>query len=86
MRTTLEIPDALFRQARMTAVEQGTTLKAVVREALEAAFRRTGEASTGRRVTEPQVRVPAHAPVLRMSPSDLAGAEADEEAGRARTR
>jgi hypothetical protein len=35
MRTTLEIQDALFRKAKMKAVEQGVTLKALVERALE---------------------------------------------------
>jgi hypothetical protein len=34
VKTTLEIPDALFRRAKSTAAEQGQTLKELVTEAL----------------------------------------------------
>ena len=36
MKTTLEIPDALFRKAKACAATHGQTLKAFVNEALEA--------------------------------------------------
>ena len=35
MRTTLEIPDALFRRAKARAAERGQTLKELVTEALQ---------------------------------------------------
>jgi hypothetical protein len=35
MRTTIEIADALFRQAKLKAVEEGVTLKMLVERALE---------------------------------------------------
>jgi predicted DNA binding CopG/RHH family protein len=35
MKTTLEIPDALFRKAKSAAAEQGIPLRALVSEALE---------------------------------------------------
>lgn len=35
MKTTLEIPDSLFRRAKSTAAERGQTLKALVTEALQ---------------------------------------------------
>jgi hypothetical protein len=34
MKTTLEIPDALFRKAKATAAQQGRTMKEYVTEAL----------------------------------------------------
>jgi hypothetical protein len=34
MKTTLEIPDALFRQAKSAAAQQGIPLRALVSEAL----------------------------------------------------
>ena len=42
MKTTLEIPDALFRKAKSRAAEHGQTLKAFVTEAIET--RLAGEA------------------------------------------
>ena len=35
MKTTLEIPDPLFRRAKATAAERGQSLKALVTEALQ---------------------------------------------------
>lgn len=35
MKTTLEIPDALFRRAKARAAERGQTLKELVSEALQ---------------------------------------------------
>ena len=35
MKTTIEIPDPLFRQAKSRAAERGQTLKAFVTEALQ---------------------------------------------------
>jgi hypothetical protein len=40
MKTTLEIPDALFRQARSAAAQQGIPLRALVSEALAEKLRR----------------------------------------------
>jgi hypothetical protein len=44
MKTTLEIPDALFRQAKSAAAEQGIPLRALVSEALAEKLRVRGEA------------------------------------------
>lgn len=35
MKTTLEIPDALFKRVKLSAVSSGTTLKRYIAEALE---------------------------------------------------
>jgi len=40
MKTTLEIPDALFRQAKSAAAQQGIPLRALVSEALAEKLRR----------------------------------------------
>lgn len=44
MKTTLDIPDPLFREAKMVAARDGTTLRAVVTEALQAELERRGSA------------------------------------------
>ena len=41
MKTTIEIPDALFRKAKSKAAERGQTLKELVTEALQEPFRRS---------------------------------------------
>jgi hypothetical protein len=35
MKTTMDIPDALFRRAKIAAIERGTSLKSLVLAALE---------------------------------------------------
>ena len=42
MKTTLDIPDALLRKARMRAAREGTTLRAIVTRALEAEVEHEG--------------------------------------------
>jgi hypothetical protein len=42
MKTTLEIPDALFRQAKSAAAQQGIPLRALVSEALAEKLRGRG--------------------------------------------
>ena len=46
VKTTLEIPDALFRKAKATAARQGHTLKQLVQEALTEKLARTEGAET----------------------------------------
>jgi hypothetical protein len=41
VKTTLEIPDSLFRRAKATAARQGRTLKQLVQEALTEKLART---------------------------------------------
>lgn len=48
MKTTIEIPDPLFRKAKARAAERGQTLKEFVAEALQA--RLAGAAEGGRSV------------------------------------
>ena len=43
MKTTLEIPDALFREAKVAAAREGTTLREVVTRALKAELERSGQ-------------------------------------------
>ena len=42
MKTTLDIPDPLFREAKMIAAREGITLRAVVTRALQAELQRGG--------------------------------------------
>ena len=43
MKTTLDIPDGLFREAKIVAASEGTTLRAVVTRALRAELGRSAE-------------------------------------------
>jgi hypothetical protein len=46
MKTTVDLPDALYRRARIRAAERGTTLRELLIESLEAAL-------SGRRTRPP---------------------------------
>ena len=46
MKTTIEIPDPLFRKAKSRAAERGQSLKDFVAEALQARLAGTGEAAS----------------------------------------
>lgn len=49
MKTTIELPDAAFRQAKTLAAARGVTLKRFFTEALEEQLRRcTGESRCGK--------------------------------------
>lgn len=50
MRTTVEIPDDLFREVKARAARSGTTLKAMIIEAL---VRHVGQVGLSRRVELP---------------------------------
>jgi hypothetical protein len=51
MKTTLEIPDALFRRVKSKAAERGQTLKQLVNEALE---EKLGSRRSAARASEPE--------------------------------
>lgn len=42
MKTTIDLPDALLRDAKITAAREQTTLRELLTEALEAALERRG--------------------------------------------
>ena len=51
MRTTIDLPDPLFRELKAVAARRGTSLKSVVRDAVEVEVRKSEKA--GRRVKFP---------------------------------
>lgn len=52
MRTTVDLPDPLFRELKATAARRGTSLKNLIRGALEKELHRT-DRSPGRRLKFP---------------------------------
>ena len=48
MKTTLELPDALFRRAKTAAVHEGVTLKQLVTEALQLRLENGKQRTSGR--------------------------------------
>ena len=54
MRTTIDLPDSLFRELKAVAARRGKSLKAVIQTAIEEEIRRT-ERRAGRRVKFPML-------------------------------
>jgi hypothetical protein len=52
MRTTIDLPDPLFREVKALAARRGASLKTVIRAAVEEEVRKT-ERKAGRRVKFP---------------------------------
>lgn len=52
MRTTVDLPDPLFRELKAVAAKRGTSLKNLIRAAVEEEIRKA-DRKTGRRVTFP---------------------------------
>jgi hypothetical protein len=86
MRTTLDLPDELLREAKITAVRRRTTLRALVKQALARELGTDGRGPAGKRARLPIF--PSRAPgALDVTSEDLAGLESREDArrhGRAR--
>ena len=59
MRTTIELPDDLFREAKICAARQGTTLKELMTECIRSGlrYRTTGGRSTTTRRNPPPVAI-----------------------------
>jgi len=79
MRTTIDIPDALFRQAKRVAVERGYTLKELVTKAVVHELETQKTAAMGQRRMLPAIRVPSNAPILNLSSEEMAQLDSDDE-------
>jgi len=84
MRTSLEIPDPLFRAAKRKALERNTTLKELVAEGLRRVLEETSAAGSSTKPDSrrlPKVR-PAGTGTYRMENADVDAILAEEEAAR----
>ncbi len=79
MRTTIDLPDNLFRRAKCVALERGATLKEFLTQAV------THELEYGRReggrgrLPLPAVRLPDTTPILQLTPEEIAESDSDQE-------
>lgn len=71
MRTTIDLPDQLFRELKSVAARRGASLKTVIRTAVEEEIRKT-ERKAGRRLKFPLLS--SHEP----GSLDLTNAEIDD--------
>jgi metal-responsive CopG/Arc/MetJ family transcriptional regulator len=69
MRTTVDLPDPLFRQVKSVAALRGSTLKEFIQDALQQAV------ISGRRVRRDKVKLPLirskHPGTLRLTNADI---------------
>ena len=79
MRTSLDLPDDLLREAKIVAVQRGVTLRALMAEALEKELHPSSENVPNRRRVEfPIIRTEATRPLL-IRNQDLIAAEAEDD-------
>jgi len=70
MRTTLDLPDDLVKQAEIAAAERGITLRELVTEGLRHVLKEK-KPPKREQLKLPVVNIPADAPLLWMSPQKL---------------
>lgn len=75
MKTTIDIPEPLYRKAKIRAVEQGTSLKALVLQALEQALSSASPVTKevpyfARRKLNPEFKALMDSGALRPQPGD----------------
>ncbi len=79
MRTTLDIPDALGRRAKLLAVRRGISFKRLVTEAIEQILDATSSKPSGRPLAFPLVR--SHKPgSMNLKPDEIHALLVREEA------
>ena len=80
MRTTVEIPDDLFKQAKRKALEKNTTLKDFIIKALRHELvPGSGLKDSSLRISSPLVKVSGDCPLLRLSPEELGRIDAESD-------
>jgi hypothetical protein len=70
LRTTIDLPDDLLRQAKILAVQRGSTLRDLVAAGLRAELANS-RALPRVRQRLPAISLPADAPVLRLTPAQI---------------
>ena len=78
MRTTIELPDALLKEAKVRAVEKGVSLKELVQTALERELGLQGSSEEGRSFPILKSKAPGALTLTNREIDDLL---ADEDAG-----
>ncbi len=79
MRTTIELPDALFRRMKATAALEGRSLRAFITQSVSHELERVSSGADSRRRTELPL-VPSKAPgSLHITADEVADALAEED-------
>jgi hypothetical protein len=82
MRTTIELPDPLFRSARAMAMERGMTLKELFTEALDRALKTPSK--TPKRMEKPPISGSSDRRIPARTNKELAEILSEEEISKAR--
>lgn len=82
VRTTLDLPEKLLRQAKIAAVERGTTLRELVGHALARELNSPTKATQKRRRTTFPIFNSSDSGTLSLTNAKLAQLEAEEDARR----
>ncbi len=77
MRTTLDLPDTLYRRAKLVALERRTTLKALIASGLEKELGITSSDKT-KRLKQAPVRLAEDSPLYHSPIIDPSTSEEDE--------
>lgn len=81
MRTTLDLPDELLKQAKIAAVRRGSSLRDLVSAALRAELLGAGGKTRQRLQTAP-IQLAADSPLRGLAPEDLKCIDNEDEAER----
>jgi hypothetical protein len=81
MRTTIDIPEDLYRTLKARAVLSGVTLRELVQRLIEQGLRSsTGEAASRKKHGPPPVIIPGRGvPIPALSRAELVGMEEEED-------
>jgi len=80
MRTTIELPDHLLKNAKRFALENETTLPELLTRGLELVLSGPHQAEAGQRLRQSPIRLSAQSPLRGLSVEDLGQADLDAEA------
>lgn len=70
MRTTIDLPDDILRQAKIAAVDRGSSLRQLVIDALRHELQEPSQRHR-RRMTNPPVKLAADSPLRTLSPDEV---------------
>lgn len=82
MRTTIDIPDELYRTLKTRAAIRGITLRELVRDLIEQGLDQRasdGTSAPGRAVRRLPVAITAGGPMIDLSPDDIHRIEEEED-------
>jgi hypothetical protein len=80
MRTTIDLPDHLLKNAKRFALENETTLRELLTQGLELVLSGLQQTKAGQRLQQSPNRLSAHSPLRTMNAADLQKADLDDEA------